>query len=84
VPSNPNVGTCARFYVRKTSNPDVYELHDKDHKPHGNACVPTMKTSKMLRTVFANKNLIDSVLMRCEYSEKFEKYIPVSEVQLTS
>jgi mRNA capping enzyme, catalytic domain len=84
VPSNPNLGTCARFYVRKTSNPDVYELHDKDHKPHGNACVPTMKTSKMLRTVFANKNLIDSVLMRCEYSEKFEKYIPVSEVQLTS
>ena len=69
-----------RFYIKKTSQPDVFELFDRENKPCGTACVPTLKISKMMRALFADKNVTDKVLMRCEHSAKFDKYIPTSVV----
>jgi hypothetical protein len=62
------------FHVRKTANPDVYELHDGGDVHI--ACVPSLKTSKMLRGVFQDKNVQDRVAMECEFSDKFQKWMP--------
>lgn len=85
VPSQSNVlvsgigdAKLQLFYVTKTSQPDVYHIFDRNNKNQGNACVPTLKASKMLRALFTEKNLTDRILMKCEFSEKFEKYIPIS------
>jgi hypothetical protein len=66
------------FYIKKTNQPDVYEMCDEHNISQGNACVPTLKVSKMMRGLFADKNVTDKLFMKCEFSEKFEKYIPVS------
>lgn len=65
------------FTARKTSNPDIYDLFDSQGTPCGTACIPSMKISKAMRVLFENKNLVDKVSIRCEYSEKFAKYVPV-------
>lgn len=64
------------FYARKTSQPDVYEMFDEQNAQH-TACIPTMKVSKMMRELFNLKNVTDKVKIRCEFSDKFQKYIPV-------
>lgn len=66
------------FNVRKTSNPDIYELFDiKTNKLTGVAAVPTMKISKAMRLLFEHKNVVDKIALPCEFSEKFNKWIPV-------
>lgn len=79
-PSNFNDQKERTFQVKKTSNPDVYELYDNDGKLHSNACVPTLKISKLMRTIFADKNITDKVMMECELSEKFNKWIPIKSL----
>jgi hypothetical protein len=66
------------FFVRKTSQPDVYEMYDV---AQGNlvdtACVPSMRVSKFLRNIFMTKNMVDQVELVCELSEKFNKWVPM-------
>ena len=66
------------FNIRKTSNPDIYEIFEvSTNTMAGVACIPTMKVSKYMRNIFENKNVVDKVEIRCEYSEKFKKWIPL-------
>lgn len=75
-------GKTNKFEVRKTSQPDVYILQDiRNNNPETNACIPTLRVSKMMRAIFADKNVSDKVSMVCEYSDKFGKWIPSSIVQ---
>lgn len=81
VPSSNNVSmsNTSQYYTRKTNNPDVYELFDtNDGSLVGTACVPTMKISKYLREIFANKNMVDKVLLPYKKNEMFnDKWILV-------
>ena len=66
------------FYVKKTSQPDVYELLE-NNIVFGNACIPSLKVSKMMRQLFQELNVNEKLLMNCEMSEKFAgKYVPLS------
>lgn len=70
------------FYVKKTSNIDIYELYvgSNDVKVHSCALVNSMKVSKMLKELFRNLNVTDRLKMQCEYNEKFQKYSPLMPV----
>jgi hypothetical protein len=72
------------FIVRKTINPDVYTLHEIEsgisEKNELTACIATLKISKMMRAIFYDKNITDKVVMLCEYSDKFGKWIPKNVV----
>lgn len=64
------------YWIRKTNNPDIYELTDINNNDIGIACVPTMKISKVLREIMKDKNMIDKVKLPFIFSEKFNKWIP--------
>lgn len=65
-----------RFYVRKTSTPDVYDLFDGSSRA-GIACVPTLKVSKWMREITKDMNMVDRIELPFEYSMKFGKWVPV-------
>jgi hypothetical protein len=66
------------FNIRKTSNPDIYELYDiNSNKMDGTACIPTLKLSKAMYHLFQNKNVVDKVPIKCEFSEKWNKWVPM-------
>lgn len=73
---NMDVEPIRKFMVKKTSDPDVYELYDNE-KYFGIACIPNMKTSKYMKNIFQDKNIVTKVELELEYSPRFEKYIPV-------
>lgn len=76
---NPDASTTDTiFYIKKTSNADVYELYQGSHddKMHSHAIVNTMKTSKMLKDMFRDVNLNERIKMVCSYNEKFGRFIP--------
>lgn len=75
-PSSAITGT-RKFYVRKTSTPDVYELFDGQNQI-GIACVPTLKISKKMRELTKNMNMVDKTEVLCEFSAKFNKWMPVA------
>ena len=67
--------------VRKTNQPDVYELYEEDKVTSiGVACVNNMKTSKLLKELFMNKTPNDKIKMTCQFSDKFKKWTPVYTV----
>lgn len=69
--------TTRQYTTRKTNLPDVYELFDSNMRPIGYAGVPTLKISKFLRETFANKNIVDTVVLSYVYSERHSKWTPV-------
>ena len=68
------------FWVKKTAMPDVYDMIDMETKSKETACVATMKTSKLLRAIFMEKNVNDKVAVKCEFSELFGKWVPIRAV----
>jgi hypothetical protein len=74
-PPNPE-GTTKGFWVRKTAQPDVYDMFDESGRCVAVACIPSLKISKKMREIMMDKNLVDKVLLNFEYSEKFNKWIP--------
>lgn len=66
-----------KFMVKKTSDPDVYELYTEDSTLFGIACVPNMKTSKYMKKIFQDKNIVTKVELELEYSSRFDKYVPI-------
>lgn len=64
------------FHLQKTDQPDVYKLFDGESEI-GIASVSTMKTSKMLHKVFSDVNLNEKKLFKCEFSDKFNKWVPL-------
>lgn len=69
------------FWVSKTSQPDIYELCKvSDNSSYGTACIPSLKVSKFMRSLFADKNVIDKIKMICEKSDKFPgKFVPIKK-----
>lgn len=67
----------SKFFVRKTNNPDVYEMFDESGSYVDTACVSSMKVSKFMRETFSKKNIVDKVELDFEYSKKFSKWVPV-------
>lgn len=65
------------FFTRKTASPDVYELLDNNNKVIGVACINTMKLSKKMRELFAEKNLVDRIELPYEFNDKFNKWVPL-------
>lgn len=71
------------FSVKKTNMPDVYEMIGVDYNGGGNksleiACIPSLATSKFMRSLFETKNITDKIDIVCEYSERFGKFIPIA------
>ena len=65
--------------VEKTEKPDVFNLYDDNKKHIGIACIPTLKTSKLLRNAFKTTNLTEKIKFECEYTDKFSnKWIPIT------
>ena len=71
--------TTTQFLIQKTSQPDIYDVYDRidTSKSIGVACVNNLSTSKMMRKLFSTKTPADKVLMECQYSDKFKKWIPI-------
>jgi hypothetical protein len=66
------------FLIEKTELPDVYNLYDIQTLQKKNiACIPDMKTSKMLFNIFYNINLTNKLKVECEYSKYFHKWVPI-------
>lgn len=78
--TNSNNAT-KEFWVRKTSNPDIYELFEEnrafDSKPMI-ALVNNIDTSKFLRDSFRLLNVNDKLKMSCKFHVKFQKWIPMA------
>jgi len=79
---SPVAGEESIFYVKKTSNTDIYELYESlnDQKTYGVALINSMKVSKMMKEIFRNLNATERLAMTCVFNEKFGKYVPVCKV----
>lgn len=69
------------LWLRKTEQPDVYEVHEQDHlqsNKMGVAHVSSLVTSKMLRSTFKDATVAVLVPFVCTYNEEFKKWLPTS------
>lgn len=86
LPATDSKPSSFLFYVRKTGMNDVYMLSEAAGNSTTMAVVSSLKTSKMLRALFQNRNVSDRVLMRCEpapppfSSEGAPRYVPIEPV----
>ena len=71
--------TTRMLYLKKTENPDVYELYPGNALQNkiGVAHVPTMAVSRRLRDQFKDKNVVTLLPFSCTYNERFEKWQPI-------
>lgn len=67
------------YWIRKTEMPDVYDIHKSQNTTSkiGIASVPTMKVSKMLRTVFKDATVNVYYQFECEYDKIIQKWLPI-------
>lgn len=67
------------FVIKKTDQPDVYNLYcvkDNCLIKYGRACVPTLKCSKFIRSIFINSGKDVDVKVKCEFNRKFGRWLP--------
>lgn len=55
----------AVFQVQKTEIPDLFKLYDETNKYIGNACVDSLRTSKMLTMYFQNMTMLEKAKFEC-------------------
>lgn len=82
--------TTIRFKIIKTLKSDVYDLYIKEKetlKKYGFACVPNMKSSKFIRSIFvendSNNDINDinnDIIVECNYNKQFDKWEPVKHI----
>ena len=83
---NPNKSQkdkLIRFKIVKTLKSDVYDLYIKEKdmlKKYGTACVPGMKSSKMIRKIFLSGEDEDNIIVECSYNKMFLKWEPVKQI----
>jgi len=68
------------FFLRKTEQPDVYDIYktaDMTAKSLGVASVPTLTVSKMLRAQFKNATIAMYIPFVCTFDNKFTKWLPL-------
>jgi hypothetical protein len=72
------------LWLTKTDNPDVYDLYDGENtmsaKKIGNALIPNLTTSKVIRENMKNKNAAALLKVECQFNDKFMKWFPVKVV----
>lgn len=70
------------FWLRKTEQPDIYDLYEKENSLEkiGIACIPGIKTSKMLRNIFKDLNVAISICFLCKYNERFKNWEPINKI----
>lgn len=69
------------LWLRKTEQPDVYEVLEKDHlqsNKMGMAHVASLVTSKLLRSVFKEATVAVLVPFHCKYNDTFKKWLPIA------
>jgi len=72
------------LWLRKTENPDVYDVYNTDHGMVNNskigiASVHTLATSKMLRNAFKEATVAMYIPYTCRYEEDGGKWVPISK-----
>ena len=71
--------------IKQTEKSDIYDLYCKNRDEEQNigiACIPNLRTSKLVRKILETMNnteKTDYVYMKCKYNDKFKKYEPVSK-----
>lgn len=67
------------FLVQKSSVPDVYNIFSPSAPSicEGTACIQGLQASKKMRALFADKNSVDKIEMRCTFIERFNKWAPI-------
>jgi hypothetical protein len=68
------------IWLRKTDQPDIYDMYENENSLHkfGVASVPSLLTSKMLRSIYKNMNVATSVGFNCRFDERFNNWVPLS------
>ena len=70
----------AIFYIQKTETPDLFRLSDDKSKFVGNACVDSLKTSKMLTKHFQNMTMLEKSKFECIRTKN--KYLSTTWIPL--
>lgn len=71
------------LWLRKTEQPDVYEIMEHDHLQSnklGVAHVASLVTSKLLRSAFKDATVAVLIPFRCKFNDTFQKWHPISKV----
>lgn len=68
----------ANLLIKSTGKPDVYEVHTNDEQNHyyGFACLNTLKTSQLVKSLFTEGKNENGVIMKCRFHTRFRKWIP--------
>ena len=75
----PGPFSVTRFKIEKTDLPDIYKLYYDNNgeiKYLDYAGVSNIETSKLLSETFEKMGEDVDVVMTCEYSDNFNKWIP--------
>ena len=64
------------FKVKKTNTPDIYEIYD-NMVMVGFAGIPNLRVSKMMRNLTYEMSLVDKLLWKFTWSQKWNKWIPI-------
>lgn len=65
------------FYMVKTDLPDVYYIYKELNKDKKLAYIPTIKESKMCNEWFNSNQTSNHLLVKCNYRENLDKWVPV-------
>ena len=78
---------CIFFKIQETNLPDVYELYCYDNNnliKYGYASIPNIKISKLIQDIFKKSDNVNDIIVECEYSSQFNKWIPLRRCWTTS
>lgn len=67
--------TIQNFEIKQTEIPDVYKLY-KGKEFHSIAGIAKLETSLFVRNLFNNNNNNISIIVKCNYSNRFKSWIP--------
>ena len=75
-------GATKILYLRKTENPDVYDIFETASSDvYVNiALVSTLQTSKMLRMIFRDLTVAVFMPFECVYNSDFSKWLPIRAI----
>lgn len=66
------------FHIEKTITQDVYRIFNINTGEYvSNACIPSMRISKYLQSLFENSNVVTKHTIEADWSSKFNKWVPV-------
>lgn len=68
------------LWLSKSEHPDVYYIYDNENtliaNNIGNALIPNLSISKILREAFKNTNVATLIKCHCKYNDNFKKWYP--------